>query len=160
MKKLFLAILIAFPFVAMSQGKSTYTASYSSNFTMADPSYSDKVLTLWKDFEDNALDKHLDMLSDTMTMLLTDGSMVKGKAQNLAGVKEFRGSIKNYKVTVDAWMSIKSVDKNENIVCIWGNESFTDKDGKAVSRRLHEVWGFNSAGKVSLIMQYAGMGSM
>ncbi len=161
MKKIFLAILLALPFVAMSQQKSsTYTAGYSSNFTMADPSYSDKVLMLWKDYENNTLDKHIDLIADTVTMLLADGSMVKGKAQNLAGVKEFRGSIKNLKVTVDAWMSIKSLDRNENLVCVWGNETFTDKDGKEVSRRMHEVWGFNSAGKVSLMMQYSGMGSM
>jgi len=157
MKKLIMAILVALPFVAMSQGKSSYTAAYSSNFTMADPSYSDKVLTLWKDFENNTLDKHVDMISDTVTMMLSEGMVVKGKAENLAGVKEFRNSIKNYKVTVDAWMSLKSLDRDENVVCVWGNENFTDKDGKQVTRRLHEVWGFNSAGKVSLMMQYAGL---
>jgi hypothetical protein len=160
MKKLIMAILLALPLVAMSQGKSSYTAGYSSSFTMADPSYSDKILTLWKDYENNTLDKHADMISDTVTMLLADGTMVKGKAQNLTGVKEFRGSIKNLKITIDAWMSVKSLDRNENVVCVWGNESFTDKDGKEVSRRLQEVWGFNSAGKVSLMLQYAGMGSM
>jgi hypothetical protein len=157
MKKIFMAILLVFPIMAMSQGKSGYKAAYSSNFTMADPSYSDKVLTLWKDFEDNTLDKHADMISDTVTMMLAEGMIVKGKAENLAGVKEYRGSIKNYKVTVDAWMSLKSLDRDENVVCIWGNESFTDKDGKQVTRRLHEVWGFNNAGKVSLMMQYAGL---
>jgi uncharacterized protein YwqG len=157
MKKLIMAILVALPFVAMSQGKSSYTAAYSSNFTMADPSYSDKVLTLWKDFENNTLDKHVDMISDTVTMMLSEGMVVKGKAANLAGVKEFRNSIKNYKVTVEAWMSLKSLDRDENVVCVWGNENFTDKDGKQVTRRLHEVWGFNSAGKVSLMMQYAGL---
>jgi hypothetical protein len=160
MKKLIMAILLALPFVAMSQGKSSYTAGYSSSFTMADPSYSDKILTLWKDYENNTLDKHADMISDTVTMLLADGTMVKGKAQNLTGVKEFRGSIKNLKITIDAWMSVKSLDRNENVVCVWGNESFTDKDGKEVSRRLQEVWGFNSAGKVSLMMQYSGMGAL
>ncbi|MDB5022998.1 MAG: nuclear transport factor 2 family protein [Mucilaginibacter sp.] len=159
MKKIFMAILLALPFAAMSQGKSSiYTASYSSNFTMADPSYSDKVLTLWKDFEDNALEKHGDLVSDTVTMMIADGPVVKGKAANLAGLKEFRSSLKNYKVTVEAWMSVKSVDKGENFVCIWGNEDFTDKDGKHINRRLHEVWGFNKDGKVSLLMQYAGAG--
>jgi hypothetical protein len=157
MKKIFMAILLAFPIMAMSQGKSSYKAAYSSSFTMADPSYSDKVLTLWKDFEDNTLDKHVDMISDTVTMMLAEGMIVKGRAENLAGVKEYRGSIKNYKVTVDAWMSLKSLDRDENVVCIWGNESFTDKDGKQITRRLHEVWGFNNAGKVSLMMQYAGL---
>jgi hypothetical protein len=163
MKKFILATLVALSFAGICRaqaGRMPYTAGYSSSFTMADPSYSEKVLTLWKDYEDNTLDKHADMFSDTVTMLLSDGTFVKGKANNMTGVKEFRNSIKNLKVTVDAWMSIKSLDRNENLVCVWGNETFTDKDGKQVSRRMQEVWGFNSAGKVSLMLQYVGQGSM
>jgi hypothetical protein len=57
-------------------------------------------------------------------------------------------------------MSLKSLDKDENVVCVWGNETFIDKDGKEYSQRVHEVWGFNSAGKVSMMLQYSGMGSM
>ena len=163
MKKFILATLVALSFAGIcraQEGKMLYKADYSSSFTMADPSYSEKVLTLWKDYENNTLDKHADMISDTVTMLLADGTLVKGKANNMAGVKDFRGSIKNLKVTVDAWMSVKSLDRDENLVCVWGNETFTDKDGKQVSRRMQEVWGFNSAGKVSLMLQYVGQGSM
>ena len=163
MKKFILATLVALSFAGICRaqvGKMLYKADYSSSFTMADPSYSEKVLTLWKDYENNTLDKHADMISDTVTMLLADGTLVKGKANNMAGVKDFRSSIKNLKVTVDAWMSIKSLDRGENLVCVWGNETFTDKDGKQVSRRMQEVWGFNSAGKVSLMLQYVGQGSM
>ena len=157
MKKLILAILLALPFAALSQ---TYTAGYSSKFAIANSSYSDKVLMLWKDYENNTLDKHVDLISDTVTMILQQGAVVKGKAENLKGVKEYRGSITNYKVTVEAWMSVKSLDKGENIVLVWGDENFTDKDGKAVHQRVHEVWVFNSAGKISLMMQYAGAGGM
>ena len=157
MKKLILAILLALPFAAMSQ---TYTAGYSSKFAFADPSYSDKVLSLWKDYENNTLDKHLDFFADTVSMMLASGQVVKGKAENLKGVKEFRGSIKDYKVTVDAWMSVKSLDRGENAVLIWGDENFTDKDGKKIQQRVHEVWIFNSAGKISMMMQYEGGGGM
>lgn len=156
MKKLILAILLALPFAAMSQAHSGYTASYSSNFKMADPTYSDKILSVWKDYENNTLDKHLDMFSDTVTMMFANMAPVKGKTENLASAKAFRSSIKDYKVSVEAWMSLKS-DKDQNLVCIWATESFTDKDGKAIKQRLHEVWGFNKDGKIDLMMQYAGM---
>jgi hypothetical protein len=163
MKKLILATLVALLFagVCFAQGgKTLYTATYSSKFAMGDPNYSDKVLTLWKDFENNTLDNHVDLIADTVTMMFAQGAPVKGKAENLAGAKAFRGSVKDYKVTADAWMSVKSLDKNQNFVCIWGTESFTDKDGKQVNHRIHEVWGFNKDGKVSLLMQYAGEGTM
>ena len=160
MKKLFILVLLAMPFAAMSQAHSGYTPSYSSSFTIADPSYSEKILMLWKDFENNKLDNHLDMFTDTVSMMLANGAMIKGKAQNLASVKEFRNSIKNYKVIVDAWVSLKSTDKNENVVCIWGTEEFTDKDGKQVKQRTQEVWKFNKDGKIDLMLQYAGGGTM
>lgn len=157
MKKLFMMFLLALPFAAMSQTQSMYTANYSSNFKMSDAKYSEKILTLWKDFENNTLDKHIDLISDTVTMVMAQGGTVKGKADNLAGVKAFRGSVTNFKASVDAWMSLKSVDRDQNWVAIWGTESFTDKDGKAVTQRIHEIWGFNKDGKISIIMQYAGM---
>ena len=158
MKKLILAILFALPLATLCQAQTLpYTAAYSSNFKIADPSYAAKVLTLWKDFESNTLDKHTDMFADTVTMLLAEGAPVKGKAENLAGAKAYRSSLKSYKVTVEAWTSLKSVDRNEISVGIWGVEEVTDKDGKQSTHRIHEVWGFNKDGKISLMMQYVGM---
>ena len=160
MKKIFIFFLLAMPFAALSQAHSGYTASYSSNFTIADPSYSEKILMLWKDFENNTLDNHIDMFADTVTMMLASGQVIKGKAENLAGAKQFRGSLKSYKATVDAWMSLKCTDRNQNLVCIWGDEVYADKDGKQVKDRLQEVWGFNKDGKIDLLIQYSAPGGM
>jgi hypothetical protein len=160
MKKIFFFILLALPFAAISQTHSGYTASYSSKFIIANPGYSEKVLMLWRDFNNNTLDAHLDMFADTVSMTLANGAMIKGKAENLAGAKQFRSSVTDYKSTVDAWVSLKSTDRNENVVCIWGEEEYTDKDGKKVKTSLQEVWGFNKDGKVDLMLQYARPGGM
>jgi hypothetical protein len=163
MKKLLVIALLILPFAAMSQKthtKAPYKAAYSSNWVMSGSSYSNKVLACWKDFEDNTFDKHISFFADTLNVMLADSKPVKGLAENLAGVKEFRNSIKNYKVKVHAWESMKSTDKGENVVCIWGDESFTDKDGKNVSRGLHEVWVFNKAGKIATIIQFARIGEL
>jgi hypothetical protein len=163
MKKLILAALAALLFTSVCKaqdGNMPYTATFSSNFKMANANYSKIILTLWKDFENNTLDNHVDMITDTVTMIFSQGAPVKGKAENLSGAKAYRGSLKDYKVTADAWMSVQSVDKNRNFVCVWGTESFTDKDGKQIKHRIHEVWGFNKDGKVDFMMQYAGEGTM
>jgi hypothetical protein len=158
MKKLFLIILVIISWTGICHAQSTlYKATYSSKFVIADQSYADKILTLWKDFENNKLDDHINWIADTVNMTLADGRTVKGKAENLAGVKAFRGSLKDMKITVDAWVSLKS-DRNENVVCIWGEEDYTDANGKHVKVSLHEVWGFNKDGKVSLMLQYAQSG--
>jgi ketosteroid isomerase-like protein len=157
MKKLFMILLMAMPLAAMSQAHSGYKANYSSDFKMGDASYSEKILAVWKDFENNDLDKHTDLFADTVTMVLAEGGVVKGKANNLASAKAFRTSVKNYKVNIDAWMSLISTDRDQHWVGIWGNESYTDKDGKQVNQRVHEIWGFNKDGKISIMMQYEGM---
>jgi hypothetical protein len=163
MKKLIMLLFVVICCAAASHaqgGKSPYTANYSSSFTIADPAYSEKVLMLWKDFENNALDSHIGWFADTVTMTLADGTTVKGKAENLSGAKAFRASLKDYKANVDAWVSLKSTDRNQNVVCIWGNEEYTDKDGKPVKHRIQEVWGFNKDGKIDLMLQYEGGGGM
>lgn len=158
MKKLLIIALMLLPFAAMSQKKphtgAAYKATYSSNWVMAGSSYSNKVLACWKDFEDNSIDKHQSWFADTLTVMFADSKAKKGKAENLADVKKFRSSLKDYKVSVRAWISMKSVDKGDNLVCIWGNESYTGGDGKKVDHGLHEVWVFNKAGKIATIVQY------
>lgn len=160
MKKLMLAAVAAILFAGLCKAQDTkapYKAAYSSNFTIADQSYANKILTLWKDYEDNALDKHLDWFADTVSMSWMTGQTVKGKAANLSGAKAYRGTQSNLKVTLDAWVSLKS-DRGQNVVCVWGTEEFTDQSGKHVVNHLQEVWGFNKDGKVDLMLQYGRSG--
>lgn len=148
-------MVLAFCWVATSyaQDSAPYKANYSSKFMIADESYANKVLVLWKDYEDNALERHLDWFADSVSMSLANGQTVKGKQANLDGVKAYRGTIKNLKISIDAWVSLKS-DKGDNVVCVWGSEDFTDQDGKHVVNSLQEVWGFNKDGKIDMMLQY------
>src|SRR3982750_3263947 len=69
-----------------------YTADYSSNFKMGNPAQSKMVLDLWKDWDDNAFERH-NYFADTVVMFLSDGGVVRGKDSCLAGAKKFRGSM-------------------------------------------------------------------
>ena len=160
MKKLMLAALAAILFAGLCRAQDTkmpYKAGYSSNFTIADQSYTNKILTLWKDYEENALDRHLDWFADTVSMSWMNGQTVKGKTENLSGAKAFRGTQSNLKISLDASVSLKS-DKGDNVVCVWGTEEFTDQSGKHVVNHLQEVWGFNKDGKVDMMLQYGRAG--
>jgi len=160
MKKLILAALAVISFACICRAQDTkapYKAEYSSNFTIADQSYVNKILTVWKDYEENALDRHLDWFADTVSMSWMNGQTVKGKTANLSGAKAFRGSQTNLKVSLDASVSLKS-DKGDNVVCVWGTEEYTDQSGKKVVNHLQEVWGFNKDGKIDVMLQYARAG--
>lgn len=156
MKRVIMIICAAVSWAGIShaQDSAPYKANYSSKFTIADESYANKILAVWKDYEDNMMDRHIDWFADSVTMTFANGQTVKGKAANLANVKAYRGPMKNMKISIDAWVSLKS-DKNENVVCVWGTEDFTDQNDKHVVQDLQEVWGFNKEGKIGMMLQYA-----
>ena len=157
MKKLlpvFATLLLAGVFNDCSaQSGLPYKAGYSSDFKMGNPAYAKMVLELWKDWDDNTFDKH-DYFADTVVLYLPDSSVVRGKAENVAGAKKYRGGMTSAKSVVHAWVPLHSNDKNEDAVCIWGTETDTWPDGRVEIRDLHEVWWFNKDGKVTAMRQW------
>lgn len=138
---------------SFSQSGLPYKAGYSSDYKMGNPAYAKMVLELWKDWDDNTFDKH-DYFSDTVKFYGSDSSVVKGKAENLAAAKKYRGGMTSAKSVVHAWVPLTSNDKKDDLVCIWGTETDTWPDGRTEKRDLHEVWWFNKDGKVTAIRQW------
>jgi hypothetical protein len=135
-----------------------YTANYSSNFTMGNPNHAKMILDLWKDWDDNAFTRH-DYMADTLVMYFPDGTMVKGKQANMDAALKYRGTITSAKSTLDAWMPLRSVDKNEDWVALWGTETDTFADGKVQKRDIHEIWRINKDGKVDFMKQFTAVPS-
>lgn len=133
-----------------------YTASYSSDFRIGNPADSKMILELWKDWDDNALDRH-NFLSDTVTIYFADGSVIKGKDSSLAAAKTYRGSMSSAVSSLNAWVPLKSIDRNENWVALWGTETDTYPDGKTTKRDLHEIWRINKDGKIDFMKQFASV---
>lgn len=131
-----------------------YKAVYSSEFKIGKPAYASKILDLWKDWDENQLDRH-DYFADSVVMVFPDGTVAKGKKEAFEGATKFRSTITKAKSTVHAWVPLRSTDKNEDVVCIWGQEEDTFADGKIDKRDLHEVWWFNKDGKVVYMRQWA-----
>ncbi len=133
---------------------SPYTASYSSKFVIGNPAHTNMIVDMWKDWDENALDRH-DYWSDTVSIFLPDGTVMKGKAASLEGAKKFRGSLASSKSTIDAMVPLRSTDRNEDWVAMWGTETNTWADGKVETRDIHEIWKINKDGKISMVRQFA-----
>lgn len=133
-----------------------YTAMYSSKFQMGNPKFSHMVLNAWKAYDDNMFDNMGDLIADTVTAIMPDGSVIKGKDAFLNGIKSYRGGFSSAKSTVDAWVPLKSVDKGDDIVFIWGGETDTKTDGTTQKVDLHEIWAFNKDGKLFFFRQFSG----
>jgi len=130
-----------------------YTANYSSKFAMGNPAHAKMIVNLWKDWDDNAFDRH-DYMADTIVMFFPDGTMAKGKQETMDGAKKYRGGMTSAKSSLDAWIPLRSTDKNENWVAVWGSETDTWADGKTETRDIHEIWRINKDGKVDWMKQF------
>ena len=147
--------------VSMSSGAGMgemlpYKAEYSSQFEIGDPAKSKMILELWKDWDDNNFSRHADYFADTVTMILPSGDVITGKDSVRASAERYRGSLTSAQSKVDAYISTRSIDRNEDWVCIWGSETDVDKDGNTTVRNLHEIWRINKDGKVDFMQQFAG----
>jgi len=149
----FAALLCSSSYESFAQ-VAPYKAAYTSSFKMGNAAYANKVLELWKDWDDNQLNRH-DYFADTVVFYLPDGSVTRGKAKNMEMAVKFRGGMSKAVSTIHAWVPLHSTDLGDDVVCIWGTELDTYPDGKEEKRDLHEVWWFNKEGKVSAVRQWA-----
>lgn len=87
-------------------------------------------------------------------MYFSDGSSMKGKAENFAAGKKYRSTLASVKTDLHAVVPLRSNDRNEDVVAVWGMETNTLPDGKIEKKSIHEVWFFNKDGKISTMRQW------
>jgi len=129
---------------------------HATNITLGNQAYAQKVLWVWKYYDDNTLDKSADLFADDMVATLPDGSVFKGKDNAMKAIKDYRNSLASAVSTVDAVVTLKTPDvPDREVVSIWGTETDTNKDGTVSKVHLNEVWFFNKEGKVVEFHQMA-----
>jgi hypothetical protein len=131
-----------------------FTPTYSASFVMDSVANTETVLALWNEWKGGDLSASRAHFADTVAFFLADGSSMTGPTDELIkGMQDYRSSFKGMEVGVDAVFAVKSTDKDENWVTIWGTEIQTDMKGKVDTISLQETWRFNKAGKVDLMFQ-------
>lgn len=135
---------------------SGYTPTYSSSFEIGDARNAETVLALWKDWDNGDLQPSKMWFADSVEMYSSDGTVNKGPRDSaLAFVQGYRDMFSSVKSTVHAIFPVKSIDKNEEWVCVWGTEVSSAKNGKIDSVYLQETWRFNKDGKINLLYQHS-----
>lgn len=158
MKKLIVLLILALPVLGYCQTGSAlpYSASYSSKFKISESNkYIGIVLSAWKAFENDKLEANSPWIADTVNAEMADGTKLKGKADFYNAIKQYRSSITDLKVDMPAFMGVKSIDKNEEIVLLWASETYT-QNGQKTTEDLHQVWIFNKAGQVAFFKDFSG----
>jgi hypothetical protein len=133
-----------------------YTANYSSKFEIGNPQYAKIILDLYKDWDNNTLENSKNSFADVDSLIFADGSMIAGSRDSVyEAIKKIRNTMGILKNEVDAWVPLKSTDRNENWVAVWTKETITAANGKKNSTYLQETWRINKDGKVDLVFQFA-----
>jgi hypothetical protein len=138
-----------------------FTPAYSASFVMDSAKNTETVLALWKEWKDGDLSVSRSHFADSVAFFLADGTSMTGPTDSLIkGMQQYRSSFKNMGVTVDAIFAVKSTDRNENWVAVWGVEMPTNSKGKTDTVSLQETWRFNKAGKVDFMFQATRKGML
>jgi hypothetical protein len=138
-----------------------FTPTYSASFVMDSAANTETVLALWKDWKDGDLSKSRGRFADSVSFFMADGTNMSGPTDVLMkGMQDYRSSFKGMDVTVEAIFAIKSADKSDNWVAVWGHEIQTDMKGKVDTVSLQETWRFNKAGKVDMMFQATRKGML
>lgn len=133
-----------------------FSPTYSASFEMGDNKHAETILALWKDWDNGNLDPSKNLFADSVTFYTSDGSLIVGPRDSaVANAQGFRNMFSAVKTTLHAVFPVKSTDKNEDWVCIWGTEVNTDKKGKVDSVVLQETWRFDKNGKINLLYQHS-----
>ncbi len=131
-----------------------FTPGYSASFVMDDATNTETVLALWEDWKKGELSPSRNRFADSISLFLADGTSMVGSADTLLkNMQAYRSSFKGMEIAVDAIFAVKSTDKNEDWVTVWGTEIQTDMNGKVDSVSIQETWRFNKAGKVDMMFQ-------
>jgi hypothetical protein len=164
---LFAIVFLLSNFAAFAQGPSKmkrmskkmempYEAEYSSKFKIGEDRHSLKVLELWKDFEDSDFGRHGDHLAEEVVIDLPDGTRLRGRDNIMVETKKYRDQLSDFSSKVVSYISLQSVDQDEEWVAVWGEDTFTKANGQNEVNLIHEIWRFNKDGKVDYIRQYMG----
>ncbi|MEP7109651.1 MAG: hypothetical protein ABI760_16775 [Ferruginibacter sp.] len=131
-----------------------YTANYSSQFTVADQKIAEKVLTLFKQWDDNKLTDGKSSFADSVDFY-GDNWEFHGKGDSFLVVSQNqRNNYKEVKTVISAWLPVHSTDKNEDWALVWSTAYTTDKKGKIDSANYQDTWRLNRDGKFDLMFDY------
>ncbi|MBO9633455.1 MAG: hypothetical protein J7578_10095 [Chitinophagaceae bacterium] len=132
-----------------------YTAEYSSDFAIGSSKNVQTILEMYKNWDNNKLDNSRNSFAEIDTMYFSDGGIFSGSRDSLfARANRMREQISSMDNAIQAFVPLRSKDKNEDWVLIWTRETSTDTKGKKTSRDLHEIWRFDNNGKINLMYQY------
>ena len=129
--------------------------TYSSSFEMGNPAYAAMIVQgSWKDWQDNKMDNLKSWMADSITIITSGETTIKGVDSVAAVWKRFRDGYSAVTDSINAVMPVYSSDKKENWVLVWVTEYNTNTKGVKDTVNTMETWRINKDGKADMAFQY------
>lgn len=132
-----------------------YPVAYSANFKIGNPEYSAMIVKgSWKDWEMNQMDDMKSWVADSIVAMSSNNKITNGLDSLQSRWKRSRADLVSVTDSIDAVISVRSVDKNEDWVLVWAREISENKAGKKDTAAIMETWRINKDGKADMVMQF------
>jgi hypothetical protein len=132
-----------------------FKASYSSNLSMpSNHEYAQRVLIVWKMYENKQMDSMKPYYADTVTYDDANGNHYHGPAEGLLDIaKKEMDKLDSLRFDISMWETVHSNDIDDDWVNIWCKERSYPKKGKPDTTLMHETWKIKD-GRVYYFNQY------
>ncbi len=131
-----------------------YSAVYSSQFSIGDQKNAQKLLEIFKQWDDNKLADGKAMFADSVHFFSDRWEFHGGLDSFMKVSQQQRDMAKEVKTVVHAWIPVHSTDKNEDWVLVWSTSYYTDTKGKKDSTTYQDSWMLNKEGKFQVMRQF------
>ena len=117
--------------------KAAYSSQWNNNVSDADLKM---VLTTYKDWESNNMTGLGKAMADSVELDMSSGEHSKRTNADLMKMwSNYRDSLSSVKINMEAWNKMHSIDKNEDYIVTWYEETDTYKNGKVDSASYHDI---------------------
>ncbi|HEU4473071.1 MAG TPA: hypothetical protein VFR58_18395 [Flavisolibacter sp.] len=146
------------PVVSFETGDSgvyySYSPEYTSGYTIGDFGQVKTVTEIWKHYENGDLMLAAPQFADNLTIVFPDHTISGAKDSVLAQLKAEREAFIAVQCSISSWLPVRTKEKKDEWVFLWGKQIRSDKNGGTRSIEVHEIWQFDKQGKVQFMQQY------
>jgi hypothetical protein len=122
--------IVALPYVA------SYTTDFNNNVSDSDLL---TVLNSYKYWEQGDMKALRTTMGDSMSAVMSDGTVLKGLADSVLGVwSKYRDSLSSVKINMVVWLKNHSIKDSIDWVNVWYIETDTFKNGKVDSAEYED----------------------
>jgi hypothetical protein len=132
-----------------------FKAQYSSDLSMpANHEYAQRVLTVWKMYENKQFDSMRPYYADTVTYDDANGNHFQGPAAGLLEIaKKEMENLDSLRFDISMWETVHSNDSDEDWINIWSKERVYPKNGRPDTSLMTETWKIKD-GRIYYFNQY------